>query len=84
MGKKETNKQAKLQAEKQELILRLRLAIETNHYEIVEELALDFHRINSVSSNRWKSWLTDLPEVTLPNATDTVALDLWNIEQQTR
>lgn len=52
MGKKETNKQAKLQAEKQELILRLRLAIETNHYEIVEELALDFHRINSVSSNR--------------------------------
>jgi len=51
METKETNKLAKLQVEKQELILRLRLAMETNRYEMVEELALDFHRINSIYSN---------------------------------
>jgi hypothetical protein len=48
MKRKETKEQVKLQTEKQHLILRLRLAMETNHYEIVEALALELHKINNL------------------------------------
>jgi hypothetical protein len=47
MKKKETTEQLKLQTEKQHLILKLRLAMETNRHDLVKELALDLQNINS-------------------------------------
>ena len=46
MKNKETISQVKLQAQKQHLILKLRLAMETNHYELVEALAHELRNIN--------------------------------------
>jgi len=52
MKKKETIEQLKLQTEKQHLILRLRLAMETNRYDIVEEVALKLRNINLQQNNK--------------------------------
>jgi len=44
---KENEIQLQLKTEKQHLILKLRLAMETNRHDLVKELALDLQNINS-------------------------------------
>lgn len=51
MKQKVTIEQVKLQTEKQYLILKLRLAMETNRYDIVEELGKELRAINLKQNN---------------------------------